>query len=78
MPQTISWSASRARAETRSTDIPHQADAARRSRSRAAQRIHFHSRAGDAASFDAWTRAFERGELEPTPPDRPGMTLRVI
>jgi digeranylgeranylglycerophospholipid reductase len=43
-----------------------------------AQRIYFHSRAGDAASFDAWTRAFERGELEPTPPDRPTMTLRVI
>jgi len=43
-----------------------------------AQRIYFHSRAGDAASFDAWTRAFERGELEPTPPDRPTMTLRAI
>jgi geranylgeranyl reductase family protein len=43
-----------------------------------AQRIYFHSRAGDAASFDAWTRAFERDELEPTPPDRPTMTLRVI
>jgi digeranylgeranylglycerophospholipid reductase len=43
-----------------------------------AQRIYFHSRAGDAASFDAWTRAFERGELEPAPSDRPTMTLRVI
>ncbi len=43
-----------------------------------AQRIYFHSRAGDAASFEAWSRAFERGELEPAPPDRPTMTLRVI
>jgi digeranylgeranylglycerophospholipid reductase len=43
-----------------------------------AQRIYFHSRAGDAESFDAWTRAFEQGELEPTPPDRSTMTLRVI
>jgi geranylgeranyl reductase family protein len=43
-----------------------------------AQRIYFHSRAGDAASFEAWTKAFERGELEPTPPDSPTMTLRVI
>ncbi len=43
-----------------------------------AQRIYFHSRAGDAASFEAWSRAFERGELELTPPDSPTMTLRVI
>jgi len=43
-----------------------------------AQRIYFHSRAGDAASFDAWRRAFERGDLEPTPPEQRGMKLRVI
>ena len=29
-----------------------------------AQRIYFHSRAGNTASFDSWTRAFEKGELE--------------
>ncbi|MGD0192159.1 MAG: NAD(P)/FAD-dependent oxidoreductase [Rhizomicrobium sp.] len=43
-----------------------------------AQRIYFHSRAGDAASFEAWTKAFEKGELEPSPPDSPTMTLRLI
>jgi hypothetical protein len=43
-----------------------------------AQRIYFHSRAGDAASFDAWSKAFEKGELEPTPPQPPSITLRVI
>ena len=43
-----------------------------------AQRIYFHSRTGDAASFDAWRRAFERGDLEPTPPEQQGMKLRVI
>lgn len=43
-----------------------------------AQRIYFHSRAGDGASFEAWTEAFERGELEPQPPQITGPKLRVI
>ena len=43
-----------------------------------AQRIYFHSRAGDAASFEAWTRAFEQGELDPTPPSSPTATLRLV
>jgi flavin-dependent dehydrogenase len=30
-----------------------------------AQRLYFHSRGGDAAAFEAWTEAFERGDLEP-------------
>ncbi len=33
-----------------------------------AQRIYFHSRGGDAQSFEAWTKAFERGDLEPGMP----------
>ena len=32
-----------------------------------AQRLYFHSRGGDA-SYEAWTRAFERGELDTVPP----------
>lgn len=43
-----------------------------------AQRIYFHSRAGDVASFEAWTRAFEHGDLEPAPPGPPTVTLRLI
>jgi len=43
-----------------------------------AQRIYFHSRAGDQASYKAWVEAFERGELEPQPPQISGPTLRVI
>lgn len=42
-----------------------------------AQRIYFHSRAGDAASFETWTRVFEQDEVEQTA--RPALTtLRVI
>ena len=36
------------------------------------------ARAGDAASFAAWRDAFERGELEPQPPQITGPRLRVI
>ncbi len=43
-----------------------------------AQRIYFHSRAGDAVSFESWTRAFEQGELEPPPPTNRPASLRVI
>jgi digeranylgeranylglycerophospholipid reductase len=43
-----------------------------------AQRIYFHSRAGDAASFAAWRDAFERGELDPQPSQIAGPKLRVI
>jgi len=43
-----------------------------------AQRIYFHSRAGDADTFESWTSAFERGELEPRPPEVPTIKLRVI
>lgn len=43
-----------------------------------AQRIYFHSRAGDADSFESWTKAFERGELEPRPPEVPTVKLHVI
>jgi digeranylgeranylglycerophospholipid reductase len=32
-----------------------------------AQRIYFHSRAGNSDSFRAWSETFERGDLEPTP-----------
>lgn len=41
-----------------------------------AQRVYFHSRAGDADSFESWTRAFEKGELERS--DVPATPLRVI
>ncbi|MBU6299615.1 MAG: NAD(P)/FAD-dependent oxidoreductase, partial [Alphaproteobacteria bacterium] len=30
-----------------------------------AQRIYFHSRGGDAVAFEAWTRAFEHGDMDP-------------
>jgi flavin-dependent dehydrogenase len=43
-----------------------------------AQRIYFHSRAGDADSFAAWNQAFERGELDPEPPKLAGPRLRLI
>ncbi len=43
-----------------------------------AQRIYFHSRGGDATSFEAWSRAFERGELEARSSDVPSIRLRVI
>lgn len=42
-----------------------------------AQRIYFHSRAGDSDTFESWTRAFEEGELEPSSPD-PSSDLRVV
>jgi hypothetical protein len=32
-----------------------------------AQRLYFHRRGGDGASFEAWTQAFERGEMDPAP-----------
>jgi len=35
-----------------------------------AQRLYFHSRGGDATSFEDWTKAFERGEMA-----RPGLTF---
>ena len=43
-----------------------------------AQRIYFHSRAGDTDTFESWTSAFERGELEPRPPEVPTIKLHVI
>jgi flavin-dependent dehydrogenase len=43
-----------------------------------AQRIYFHSRGGDAASFEAWTRAFERGELEAPAQSTRTIDLRLI
>jgi digeranylgeranylglycerophospholipid reductase len=43
-----------------------------------AQRIYFHSRAGNTDSFRAWNEAFERGDLEPTPPQIGTPRLRVI
>lgn len=41
---------------------------------RLAQRLYFHSRGERAESFEAWTRAFEQGELELAPP-KPRLTL---
>ncbi len=43
-----------------------------------AQRIYFHSRAGDSDTFESWSNAFERGELEPRPPEVPTIKLHVI
>jgi flavin-dependent dehydrogenase len=43
-----------------------------------AQRNYFHSRGGDAASFEAWTRAFERGELEAPAQSTRTIDLRLI
>ncbi|HVE02832.1 MAG TPA: NAD(P)/FAD-dependent oxidoreductase [Rhizomicrobium sp.] len=43
-----------------------------------AQRAYFHSRSGSQESFDAWSKEFERGDLETTPPQVPGPTLRLI
>jgi flavin-dependent dehydrogenase len=43
-----------------------------------AQRIYFHSRGGDAASFEAWTRAFERGDLEAPAQSTRTIDLRLI
>jgi geranylgeranyl reductase family protein len=44
----------------------------------AAQRIYFHRRGGTPESFEAWSEAFARGELEPVPPQLPGSELRCI
>ena len=43
-----------------------------------AQRLYFHSRSGSAESFEAWSKEFERGELQTTPAPLPGPTLRLI
>jgi flavin-dependent dehydrogenase len=43
-----------------------------------AQRLYFHSRGGDAASFEAWNDAFERGELEPKPEHQRTPNLLLI
>jgi flavin-dependent dehydrogenase len=42
-----------------------------------AQRLYFHRRSGDPASFEAWQEDFERGNMEPRPPSRE-QTLRCI
>jgi digeranylgeranylglycerophospholipid reductase len=41
-----------------------------------AQRLYFHRRGGDPASFDAWNAAFERDEMEALP--KPPTELRCI
>jgi digeranylgeranylglycerophospholipid reductase len=43
-----------------------------------AQRLYFHRRGGDPASFDAWTQAFEKDEITPLPPNAPPPELRCI
>lgn len=43
-----------------------------------AQRLYFHRRGGDPASFEAWTRAFENGDTEPPQPSAPPAILRCI
>ena len=43
-----------------------------------AQRMYFHSRAGGAESFAAWTEEFERGELQKSPPELSAPKLRLI
>jgi 2-polyprenyl-6-methoxyphenol hydroxylase-like FAD-dependent oxidoreductase len=43
-----------------------------------AQRLYFHRRGGDPATFESWTRAFEAGRYEPTPPSTPPTALRCI
>jgi flavin-dependent dehydrogenase len=42
-----------------------------------AQRLYFHRRSGDPASFEAWQEDFARGDMEPKPPSR-GAELRCI
>ena len=42
-----------------------------------AQRLYFHRRSGDPASFEAWQEDFARGNMEPQPPSRGG-ELRCI
>ena len=43
-----------------------------------AQRLYFHSRAGNAGSFEAWEEEFARGELQKSPPELQGPKLRLI
>ena len=43
-----------------------------------AQRLYFHRRGSDAQSFEAWSRAFEAGDMEPVPPLPPPPKLRCI
>jgi len=43
-----------------------------------AQRLYFHRRGGDTQSFEAWTRAFERGDFEPVSPAVPPAELRCL
>jgi flavin-dependent dehydrogenase len=43
-----------------------------------AQRLYFHARGGDAASFAAWSEAFERGDLEAKPQRLPGPKLHLV
>jgi len=43
-----------------------------------AQRLYFHRRGGDPASFEAWTEAFEKDEITPLPPNAPPPELRCI
>jgi digeranylgeranylglycerophospholipid reductase len=43
-----------------------------------AQRLYFHRRGGDPASFEAWNAAFERDELEALPMHKPPTELRCI
>ena len=43
-----------------------------------AQRIYFHSRAGDLGSYAAWAEAFERGDLEPGPQNSVRPILKII
>jgi flavin-dependent dehydrogenase len=43
-----------------------------------AQRMYFHSRSGSAESFEAWSKEFEEGDLQQSPPQLPGPKLRLI
>lgn len=43
-----------------------------------AQRLYFHRRGGDPASFEAWTEALEKDDMEPTSSGIPPTTLRCI
>lgn len=43
-----------------------------------AQRIYFHRRGGSPESFEAWSQALARGEMEGPPPDVTGRELRCI
>jgi flavin-dependent dehydrogenase len=43
-----------------------------------AQRIYFHRRGGSPDSFEAWSQALARDEMEGPPPELPGRDLRCI